>query len=351
MSSLLLIVIAVCLFILSYYGFLLCEKKQSDDSSRNSFLLQPLTIFIVFGFLGCLACSFIIPDQNDALVPVSFWSVPVVFASAVILSLGLHFFQNKFLQFLLLALACTLNTVLLPDNISLTEGLLPDYAEKGILVLSWILFAWFYNILNSVDGVLPIQSLSLTIGLILMYIIGIMPELYTGWTGVFAAILLSFACFNNYPAILSLNNKDCRLIGFFIGWLMILASIEGNASCVLILSMYYIYEIIIAGLKKLSFQKRFKNFEENTFYNQLNALGASPKNICEFIGRINLILMLLAGFQIYAPNQYTMGIIAFFAVFWMTSRAMSPQKDKQHLLLSGSILAALFGRKKKKKST
>lgn len=349
MSSLLLVIIAICLFIFSYYGFLVCEKKQMDDSSCGNFLLQPLTVFIFLGLLGCLCCSYIIPNQNDTLVPVAPWTVPSVFASAIVLSLSFRFCHNKFLQFLLLTLISIINIVWLPDDISLTDGLLPSYAEKTILILSWILFAWFYNILNAVDGVLTIQSLSLTIGLILMYIIGIMPELYTGWISVFAVMLLSFSFFNNYPATLSFKNNDCRIIGFFMGWLIILASIEGNISCALILSMYYIYEAVIVIIKKLSFQKRFKNLEENTFYNQLNTLGASPKNICEFIVRTNLILMLLAGFQIYAPNQYTMGIIAFFAVFWMTSRVTSPQNSKQHLLISGSILSSLFGRKKKKK--
>lgn len=348
MSSLFLVIIAICLFILSYGSFLFGEKKHSENSSQKTFLLQPSVIFVFLGFLGCTCCSYVISDPHDILIPISSWTIPAVFASSLILLTGLCIFKNKFLQFLLLVVICSANALWLPENLTLTEGFLPVYAEKAILIASWILFTWFYNILNAVDGVLPLQSLSITIGLILMYIIGIMPELYCGWSSVFAVILLGFISFNNYPALISLNDTDCRLIGFFIGWLILLAAIEGNGSCALILSMYYIYETIIALIKKLSFQKRYKNLEDNTFYTQLNALGASPKNICDLIAKINLVLMFLAGFQIYAPNQYTMIFVAFFAVFWMSSRITSPQNNKQHLLLSGSLLSALLKNKKKK---
>ncbi|MBR1605752.1 MAG: hypothetical protein IJ660_06580 [Alphaproteobacteria bacterium] len=348
MGSFLLIITAVCLFIFSYYSFLLCEKKHNQNSSDCNLILQPINVFILLGFVGCLCCAYIIPDQNDFLVPVSLWIVPAVFASALILRIGLRPNPNNILNLLLLTVLCSVNVFLLPNDFSLTHGLLPVYAEKGILVFCWILFSWFYNILNGVDGILPLQSLSITIGFILMYIIGIMPELYCGWNSVFAVILLSFAFFNNYPASLSLATRDCRILGFFIGWLILLAAIEGNLSCALILSMYYIYEVIIATIKKLSFQKQFKILEENTFYNYLNTLGANPKNICELIARINLVLMLLAGFQIYAPNEYTLVLIAFFAVFWMTFRVLSPQNEQQHILLSGSILSALFKKKKSK---
>lgn len=174
-----------------------------------------------------------------------------------------------------------------------------------------------------------------------MYIFGILPALYGFYAASFTVLFIAFNFFAIYPAKLKLNDTDCRILGFLLGWLCVLACIEGNESCVLILNMYYIYEIIIATCKKLTFKMQFKKLENNTFYSYLASSGIAPQLICGFISRINLMLLLLAGFQIYAPNKYTIIVISFFMVFWMISRVTSPDISNKHISLFGNIFSAL----------
>ncbi len=344
MSILWITLLAFSTFFLGYGWFLLCDKRLSFLPST---LKQPLIGILFLGGISCIITFFITPNQNDAVYPTTITSLLSFLATATGLLFALRHTKSTPLHIMLILLACAINILLLPHDFTFSNGLLPPLAERVILCLAWILFTGFYYNLNGVDGVVSIQSLAVVLGLFLMFLIGIMPELYSGWNLNFACLLLALAFFTNYPSIISLDKVSCQTLGFIVGWLSLLATVEGNGSCVLILNMYYIYEVVVALFKKLNFQRQFKILMNNMFYNQLAAAGIAPQKICEFVSQTNLILILLAGFQIYAPNQYTMVIVAFFTMFWITSRITSPQNNTQHLLLTGSLLSLL----KKNKST
>ena len=236
---------------------------------------------------------------------------------------------------------------MLPQNFALTDGLLPIWSERIILALCWSCFALLYFILNGVEGVLSIQSVSVCFGVMLLFAVGIMPTLYGGFSCLFIALFLALTFYTSYPAQISFSTTECRFLGYLMGWLGILTTIEGNGSCFVILNMYYIYELVIALGKRISFQKQFKSLANNTFYSQLANVGISPRNICNLISRINLVMILLAGFQIYSPNSYTVIIVSFFMVFWISSKITSPEEHNNHLLLTSSLISFL----KKNKTT
>ena len=329
------------IFLLSYAWFLFCSNTSKETSSKISLIKSPLTVFISLSFITCMTSFFVAHTIKDTLLPTSIYTIICAFSSGILLIIASHLIKSQKLLFLITLLLCTINVVLLPSDFSFSGGIIPPIAEKAILVTAWGLYSFLYNNMNNCDGVITTQSISVCLGLILMYIMGILPTLYGYYTAGFIVLFIAFNFFTIYPAKLKLNNTDCRVLGFLLGWLCVLASIEGNESCIIILNMYYIYEITISVCKKLTFKSQFKRLENNTFYNYLASSGIAPQLICGFISRTNLMLLLLAGFQIYAPNKYTIIVISFFMVFWMMTRVTSPDINNKHLLLFSNIFSAI----------
>lgn len=340
MNTLLIIAICIATFFISYGIFTLCSSSAAN-LGKFKIIQSPLAPFVGLGFIGCLLSYLIAPQQYDALSPASAWTVVAAFASAAALwALLSHAKLQKFGYVFILA-CCALNLWLLPSNFSFSDGALPLWAEKIILAFVWSLFALGYNTMNAGDGVLSSESLAITIGLVLLCVIGVLPELSGYYAAVFIALFMALHFFMLYPAKITLNNTQCRLLGFLLGWLGILSTIEGSGSCFLILAMYYIFETSVAFFKKLTFKKQYRDMAANTFYGNLTAAGVAPKTVSDLVSRINLILMLLAGFQIYSPNNFTIVIVAYIAVFWLQQKALSPTENGRHILLFGSLISAL----------
>lgn len=347
MSHFIVAAIAISIFFISYSWFLFCgQKNQKTDTALIRILRIPTVPFMLLGFIGCLAAWFMMPDRNDALFNPSLFLVVTVFASAAVLQVVFSRVSSLWGQYAAVFAFCLLNCFLLPTDFSLSDNLIPMVAERFLLALVWSILAFMYNILNDVDGVLTLQSLSVSLGMGLLFIFDVLPAVYGYYSAVFIALFLSFNFFSRYPAAVTLKPADCRILGYLIGWLGILGTVEGDGSCFVILSMYYIYELITAALKKLCLRKKNMRLVDYTFYSQAAASGVPPQNICELVSRANLFMLMLGGFQIYAPNNYTMIIFSFFIIFWVTSRTSMPTQDNR-LLLTGTLLS-LFRSKKDK---
>lgn len=338
MNIFLIVVVSLSILLLSYSWFLFCANP---NKTKFSWLQCPVVPFLCLGLIGCVVAYFLTPNLDDAVFPTSFGLPIIFFTSATALWLGLKYINKGILRFLLIFSLCLLNLFLLPSDFSMTENLIPWQLERIVLAAIWTIFAILYPNMNGLDGILSIHALSLTIGILLLYIIGVLPALYGYYDSIFIALFISFNFFNRYPEVLHLNKTETQIIGLLLGWLCILASLEGDSSCILILNMYYIYEIISSFFRKI-LQPRKTKLVDNTFYNVVASAGIAPNSICDFITRINLVLLLLAGFQIYSPNYYTICILSLFSIFWIISRVNATQQTgKQHLLITGSIYSML----------
>jgi UDP-N-acetylmuramyl pentapeptide phosphotransferase/UDP-N-acetylglucosamine-1-phosphate transferase len=241
--------------------------------------------------------------------------------------------------------------LLLPSEIDITNGFIPPLAEKITLAFFWSIFTSFYFVINGIDGLATINSLSICLGLMVITVIGVWPVTYSFYTAIFIAIFLALSFFDRFPAKIRITKFQSQWIGFIIGWLGVLAAIEGSGSCFVILSMYYIYETIIAIGKKISFKKQYKTLANNTFYSRVANAGVPPQQICNLTSKINTILILLACLQIYSPNQQTLMIVAFFTVFWIILKITSPDSTNSHILLTSNLISMYKNTKKDKNTT
>ena len=333
------VIIAVGVFFLSYFGFLFCSQT---NNSKYAKLKQPILPILLFGFTGFIGAYFLAVDPHDSLFLPSITAPIFIFTVALAYLLFSKRVSANLFRFFFILAVCLCGTFLLPTDFSLTENMLPAPIERIILALIWAVFAFFFPLLNGVDGILSIHVLNVSVGLVLLFIIGTLPLLYASYACVFIGLFLSFYIFNRYPASLTLSKEDSQIIGLLLGGLCLLATQEGDSSCVLILNMYYIYELTTSTFRKLLHFKRNQSLADSSFYSQLAAAGIAPNNICDFIMRINLVLLLMSCFQVYSPNYYTIVLLSLVAVFWIVSRVTSPEiLGNGHFLITGSLFSML----------
>ena len=199
-------------------------------------------------------------------------------------------------------------------------------ADRLALVLIWTTFAWAYKYLNGIDGLTATQSVVSLAGLGLLAFLGALPILTGSCAGILLAVTAALAIYNWYPAELSLTSAGCQALGFLIGWLFILTAEEGAATCCLILSLYYLTEIIWAAILKFSRKQQHQIMENNTVYYQVNISGLSPANICENIFKLDAMLVIFAGFQIYAPNNYSIPSLGIILTLWFIAHLRNWQE-------------------------
>jgi UDP-N-acetylmuramyl pentapeptide phosphotransferase/UDP-N-acetylglucosamine-1-phosphate transferase len=318
-----------------------CAHPQKPKNTFFAACKQPVVPFGVLGFIGCTLSYFLTNSLPDTLIPLFYVHLAVFFASVLCFILVCHYCSSNYVQYIALLALCLLNTFILPDDVNIFGYIIPSWAERIIVAIIWSLFAQMYFVINGVDGIVSLQSLSVCLGIMIITVLGMLPIAYGCYSGIFIALFLAFSLINSYPMSLSLTTSQSRALGLIIGWLGLLTALEGAGSCFIVLSMYYIYETGFALLKRINPQTQFKLLTNNTFYARLADAGISPQNIYRFISRINLVMILLAGFQIYAPNNYTMIILAVFMIFWMIAKVTSTKETTQHMLLTSSLISLM----------
>ena len=252
LTFLIIAAVLLCCFFAAYLWFAVINRRLNDISFGSPFFGNVFFPVWLVAFAGCTALYFLLPEQNDQLFDISFLNVAAAFISAAavcLLSLNARIARWNYALFLAAAI---LNTLLLPQGFMLFEGTLPFWLDRLTIALIWSLFAWAYKYLDGLEGIVVVQTVTPLCGMVILAFLGAIPILTGCFSAVFALIITAYAVYNWYPAQLRLTTSGCQALGFLTAWLFMLAAREGSASCALIFSLYYIVEVIWAGLKKRS---------------------------------------------------------------------------------------------------
>lgn len=317
-------IITIITAILSFsicYGWLrvimITKDAVIDPPLLNKYSYTPLYL--------CISISFIItfflfhkdndllftPDLLDILIPLSVGGALFVFFNCI---------NSEVYRLLGIFLGVGIASLTIPNSFLLFQGELPFWADRCLVILIWFAFSACYKYLNGIEGILSIQTISIFIGLLVLYFLGVFPLMYAMLSFCIIAIMSVFLIYNWYPEKLSLNDGACTSLGFICGWILILSGLEGVASCTTIFSMFFIYEVLWALVKKLTFQPQYQDIYANTNYYQANISGLSPADVCHNIIKIQIILVAMGGFEIYAPNGFSLPIFSFIFVAWLSIR-------------------------------
>ena len=315
-------------FFLSYVWYAIINRQTSPNNTHkirtNAFLP-----YLVIATAGFTILHFFLPPQYDQIFDMSLSNIGLIFGGSLLIYLGYSHSQKLGLSFLIFS--ALLGTLLLPSDLMMFDGLFPLILDRILTFAIWCGFAFCYQYLNGLDGLLATQTAFPLIGIIILSFIGALPVLIGGMSGILLSGTLSFAIYNWYPSQLRLSNTDSQALGFMISSFYIICAEEGCATPILIFSLYYILDISLALFKKLLLKAQYQDIQQNTIACQTNISGLSPSLICENISKLNGLLLIFGCFQAYAPNNYSLLTLGAVLSLWFLHHLLNWQTPKQSL--------------------
>ncbi len=318
-------------FLASFSGFLIYLKKPLPE--QYSFLEKNLAFapfYLICAFLFCLI-YLLVPTENDFINNISFAAViiPMILAGIVYV---FSLFQKtaKFTSLALLA-AVAVSTFLLPEEFLLFKGNLPFWLDRLAIIAVWFIFSNFFYILNGIDGFLGSAAICVSGAFIVLGLLDAMPFFFTLTALCLTTVTAAFLIFNWFPSRLSFTTGSCRVLGFILGWLLTFTSSEGLAPCNLILITVFVLELLQAAFKKISLRDRYNSLTVNTTYYQANISGLSPSQVCIFLFKLQTIFIILACFQLYMPNAYSLPALSLILGAWFLTKLKNWQTPDRSL--------------------
>lgn len=304
-STFILIAALVLGFSLSLTAFPHLAKKDEEKT------FIPCYALIIVGFI---ALFFLNPTNSDAIYPLNILDI----ITALLFTGSVYFFKKFTIPLTILGSAIC--TYFLPQEFFLFQGLIPLVLDRIIIIAIMTAVTYCYKFLNGVDGIASIQNITITGGISLLFFIGAIPFLTASMAILLLGISTALLIYNWYPAHLKLNNSDCSAFGFIMTWLLLKISQEGCGSCAIILIMFPLYEILWAVLQKIFPDKRSKEFIENTNYYYAVMTGLPPVAVDSSVIKIQILMMIMSCFQLYAPNAVSVPIFALLIMGWFANK-------------------------------
>lgn len=329
-ENIVIISIAVLCFLLSFGGFYVLNVINDELSARKN---TPFIIIFPIFAIASLALFSWMPQTEDFIYPLFFPEL-----LSVLIGIGLVYFSSwlprqKKLQYFIIFAAAVAVASFMPQDFTFYPGF-PFWLNQIIIILCLFIFSSLYQYLNGLDGILANQSGIISLGIFALSILGGTP-LLLGYFGLsLAAILAAFLIFNWYPAKLSLIPAGSNALGFLLAWLLLRCTYEGAGPCIIIFIMFYVVEMIVATAKWMTLREAFRDFIANTTYYQANLSGYPPSMVANNVLRLQIVLLILGCFELYAPNAYSIPAFSFIITGWYLSRLKNwrtPEKTIREL--------------------
>lgn len=212
---------------------------------------------------------------------------------------------------------------------------MPPLLDKTLAVFLWLWITHSFDKLEKIDGLLPIEMISIGLGLYFLMILSVkFPHDLAIYALIFATTGFGFLWWNYHPAKVLAGEIASIPVGFVAGYLLIFTASSGYVAIALILPAYFLADSLVTFFnrkfsEKLVKEKEAKSQPPYCFRAMKNS--NSPKWVVRTITGINMLLVWLATQILLNPYMMVIDlIIAYsmvFALIWIFSRI----KNKIHL--------------------
>ena len=303
---------AFCLCFLSAFALLQTAftRRLADSFIPLYFPLSAALIVLYFA----------LPSFHDALFPVPLAEIiSVVICAGLLFILGSRPALGRY-SFLLTLLAAETSLLFADYDEPLLSDSLPLWLDSILAILLWGLFSWSFHFLSALNGLLSRQSLTIALGIGLLYPLGGSPFFLSMVAIGFVGVFLAWSLYESFPAKILLSPAGGCAIGFILCWLMLKSTAEGSGPCVLCFSMFFIYQICLGAIKKFSPRPQYRNLIANTDYFQAYQQGLSAPEICSAISKLFTLQIILGCFEVFAPNSYSVPLLVLITTAWFSYR-------------------------------
>ena len=134
---------------------------------------------------------------------------------------------------------------------SVFQGLLGPWLDTVFAAIVWLWFINLFNFMDGIDGIAGVEAIGIGIGL---YAIGavFMPIAANYGQGLtIASAMAGFLVWNWQPARIFLGDVGSIPLGFLLGWLLLDLAANGLWQAALILPLYYLADASLTLLRRL----------------------------------------------------------------------------------------------------
>ncbi|HEX3973548.1 MAG TPA: glycosyltransferase family 4 protein [Stellaceae bacterium] len=192
------------------------------------------------------------------------------------------------------------------------QGLLPPMVDHVVAVLLWAWFINLYNFMDGIDGITCVETIAIGIGVVLV-------ARYAGdQTAIAAPALalcagaLGFLRWNWPRGCICLGDVGSVPLGFLTGWLLLLLATQGQWAPALILGLYYLADASVTLLRRLFRGERVWQAHRSHFYQRALASDNDHRAVLWLIIGGDVVLLLLALLAIRLPRIAV--VVALLAV-------------------------------------
>lgn len=181
----------------------------------------------------------------------------------------------------------------LPQDATVTQGLVPVWLERLVLFFAWIWFTNLFNFMDGINGITGIETVTVGVGFALIY--ALTDEAYGMAPGLIAAAAaLGFLPWNWGKAKVFLGDVGSVPVGYLLGALLLALTLRESWAAALILPMYYWMDATVTLLRRLRRGEKIWQAHRSHFYQQGARKLGSHAAVAGRIAVLNLLLIGLA---------------------------------------------------------
>lgn len=294
-------------------------NKYSQTLQIKPTMLPFSYIYLFYAFGTFFVYYFF--EHNDFIEPLTKIRAftPLLFAAVIFIS---SMFCSGW-RFGLIIFGCVTITVFLqPLGEGFSYGGHNILIDRLILIVFFSIFCIFYGVLNFLPHIVIIPSIITLFGMAVLFLFSAAPFYITLCSALLVGALGGYLCINLNTIKVPLDNGSCCALAYLIASLMLLDSGEYSFSSCVIFTMFFWSELAFAIWNKFAAVKSGALFENTNcaqaaYKYDLNLL---VRNIAKICG-VNL---LIGWFQLFAINQYSLAIISFCIVSWLSYIMLHP---------------------------
>ena len=186
-------------------------------------------------------------------------------------------------------IAVSIILLLRPMPDSFFQNFFPPALDSILAGIIWVWFINLFNFMDGIDGITSIETIVIGIGIIL---IGEGPIAFLG--GILAAAAIGFLKWNWQPAKVFLGDVGSIPLGFLLGWLLLNMAGSGHWAAAVILPAYYLIDATITLIIRAIRGEKLWLAHRQHFYQLAVQRGLSHRQIATMVAFLGIILVKLA---------------------------------------------------------
>ena len=291
-------------------------KNESETAGQYVFNRDSWLYMFMLMCVGLFSVFFLMPDFNDIIVPIKAVSLWVLLGLSLVIYIA-FLMETDWLLYVTVAVSSLILTFMVPNDILLFGGLVSFWIDRLIAAAIIFIFTASAQWFNNLPGIFAIQSLTITIGLCVIAIVGGVSHIL-GFAGAcLAGIWLGYLHLNWFPEWLKINNGACVSAMFIFSGLLLDGALEMAGPSMLILVMYPLTEIIWSLVRRYIFSVKQRDWQDNTAYMSIADKGVMAETVGTAVAKIGLVNVVLACFQLFSVNGFSIPLFAFVADLWL----------------------------------